>query len=769
MVGVVHQTEQARQGWATFAPGEFAGQRSGRSARQILPAITEINDLLLSRGDRQGLFIAIAQVCARALDYPYVSINLFDDDLQRAEVAGSNDPSIHLLTARRSPHTAYRPPFLLSELRDMAWVRAMRDGMVYVTASPQEVLMPFAPAARARAVVRRLGIVQGIVLPLMSGGRLVGALKIGSRRRDYEPGECNDLLTLVHHVALAVEMWRLRDHAEATRQAAVHKALAESARMIARAETSSVIRAIVEAGSRLFMDSRFALLLPDASGDLICVAAHGPNTEGVLGFWVHKGQGLAGRVFETARPVLTGDVQAEAGSARKDIDDLANFHSYMAVPLMADSGPIGVIVAGHDERDLYSESDLHLLGTLADHATIALEKHRLLQEAKRQAAEQAALAESANAIARLDVGTVLETIVTQASNIVKLSRCSVILHNPADNTLRWAAGTEVHPQVKAEIYPPDAGLIGHVFSTGEPLLVDDILADARAIAKHLTTVTGTRSFLCVPLRWGQSTIGVLIATHQEVGIYTRHDLGLLATFADYATIALSNARLYGSLQQREEERAFLLRQLMTGQEAERRRVAVDIHDGPLQSIGVNILAVDRIRKLMDLGRAPEAMSELVQVRERMSAVIQELRDVINDLRPVALENLGLMPATSAHLNYFHEQTGIRTHLEDNLDGYRLPAAVEVIFFRLLQEALTNVRKHASAASVWVTFELAEGVFRMSVTDNGLGFDPKSILRSPESGHIGLHSMQERIEAIGGGMEVVSAQGQGTRITFWATR
>ena len=108
--------------------------------------------------------------------------------------------------------------------------------------------------------------------------------------------------------------------------------------MIARAETSSVIRAIVEAGSCLFMDLRFALLLPDASGDLICVAAHGPNTEGVLGFWVHKGQGLAGRVFETARPVLTGDVQAEAGSARKDIDDLANFHSYMAVPLMADSG-----------------------------------------------------------------------------------------------------------------------------------------------------------------------------------------------------------------------------------------------------------------------------------------------------------------------------------------------------------------------------------------------------------------------------------------------
>ncbi|MEO5952804.1 MAG: sensor histidine kinase, partial [Chloroflexia bacterium] len=150
----------------------------------------------------------------------------------------------------------------------------------------------------------------------------------------------------------------------------------------------------------------------------------------------------------------------------------------------------------------------------------------------------------------------------------------------------------------------------------------------------------------------------------------------------------------------------------------------------------------------------------------MSSVVQELRDVINALRPVVLENLGLVPAIGAHLSIFRDQTGVKAHLEDKLAEYRLPASTEVAFFRLFQEALTNVRKHANATSVWVTLECPDKLFKMSVTDNGVGFDPKATLRLLESGHIGLQSMQERIDAIRGGMEIDSTPGAGTRVTFW---
>jgi two-component system sensor histidine kinase DegS len=292
--------------------------------------------------------------------------------------------------------------------------------------------------------------------------------------------------------------------------------------------------------------------------------------------------------------------------------------------------------------------------------------------------------------------------------------------------------------------------------------------DPRTVDVHIDRAEQSHSFVAVPLKGQSGNVGVIVNSHKDVGLFTERDLQLLTTFADYATIALSNARLYSSLQQREDERSRLLHQLLTSQDAERRRVAVDIHDGPLQSIGVNILAVDRARKLVGDGRIEQGLAELVALRGGMSAVVQELRDVINDLRPALLENLGLVVAAESHLKAFGEQNGVPVHIEDELDGYRLPHTLEVILYRLMQETLTNVRKHAGASTVWVRFMRHDNTAIMSITDNGRGFEPTlAVPRALASGHIGIHSMQERIEVVGGGMEIDSTPGQGTCITFRA--
>ena len=107
----------------------------------------------------------------------------------------------------------------------------------------------------------------------------------------------------------------------------------------------------------------------------------------------------------------------------------------------------------------------------------------------------------------------------------------------------------------------------------------------------------------------------------------------------------------------------------------------------------------------------------------MAEIVQELRDLISDLRPAVLESLGLVVAAAAHLDQFTTQTGIVSYLEDERDGERVPADIEVTFYRLLQEAITNVRKHAGAMTVWVRFSIYDGLFRMDVTDDGRGFDP----------------------------------------------
>ncbi|MEO8285548.1 MAG: GAF domain-containing protein [Chloroflexota bacterium] len=467
--------------------------------------------------------------------------------------------------------------------------------------------------------------------------------------------------------------------------------------------------------------------------------------------------------------VQPSDRVAEEGRSENRQDPLQNrARSVLSVPLMSGNRPIGVLTVKSFDADAYSEDDIRTVQILAAQAAVTLDNIRLLQTEAQRAAEQTALAASAHAIARLDIDTVLQTIVDRASEIMKSSRCSLRLYDEQSQELYWAAGHQNGPELRALRIPVGSGVIGQVFVTGEPVLVNDLRHDPRAVYSEVNEAELARSAIAVPLKGQSGNVGVLATTHHEAGVFTVRDLEILLTFADYATIALSNAHLYSSLEQREEERTNLLHQLLRGQEAERRRVAVDIHDGPLQSIGVNILAIDRARKLIANGATDRGLTELVDLREGMSEVVQELRNVINDLRPVLLERQGLVVAAEAHLNGFTRQHGIESILEDHLNGERLPVPVELVFYRLMQEALTNVRKHAAASSVWVTFSSSDGMASISVTDNGCGFDPTAaVARSLASGHIGLHSMMERINVIGGGMEISSVIGQGARVTFRA--
>ncbi|MEP6776414.1 MAG: GAF domain-containing protein, partial [Chloroflexota bacterium] len=597
-------------------------------------------------------------------------------------------------------------------------------------------------------------------------GKPVGFVAVGRE----EPGEWNQstveiLEELTEYLAIAFH--NAYRYAEASTNAATQTALAENARLIAHADTDSVLQTIVQAGSQLLMDSQCALFLPDRTGGLVCAAIAGPNTENIRGYTIGSGQGLLGKAYTTQRAIRTNNIQKAAGSSYRDEGGLSDLHSFLAIPMLTEHGCIGVLAASHQETALYNQAHVDLLTTLADHATIALEKARLLQEAKTQASEQAALAESAAAIARLDVYTVLQTIVARACEIVKDAHCTVFLYDEKTKELYWAAGHNDGAELQKLRFHIGSGLIGHAYTTGEALLVPDLRQDERSIAAKIREIENLRSLVAAPLKGASGTLGVLVLSHTQVNTFTQRDLYLLETFADYATIALSNARLYASLQQREGERSKLLHQLLTSQDAERRRIAVDIHDGPLQSIAVNMLAVDRARKLVEMGRTADVRNELVEVHKDMAEIVQELRNLISDLRPALLESLGLVAAAAAHLDQFTTQTGIVSYLEDERNGKRVPADIEVTFYRLLQEAITNVRKHAGATTVWVRFSIYDGLFGMDITDNGRGFDPVVVgARSLESGHIGLHSMQERIESTGGGMEIDSIEGKGTRITFW---
>jgi PAS domain S-box-containing protein len=210
----------------------------------------------------------------------------------------------------------------------------------------------------------------------------------------------------------------------------------------------------------------------------------------------------------------------------------------------------------------------------------------------------------------------------------------------------------------------------------------------------------------------------------------------------------------------------LLHQVMYAQEAERRRLSMEIHDGPLQSLGVSLLALDRAMRRREIGDDEHVELELRFLRQQISDTVQEVRGVLADLSHEVLDTYGLAVALQNHVDRFSDVTGIEVTLQNSLHK-RLSGDKELLLYRLAQEAFANVRKHAGAEQVTATLGREGDQIKLTIQDDGRGFDVQEALHRHVDGQgVGLRSMQERIKAVGGRMEITSQPGHGTTITFW---
>jgi two-component system sensor histidine kinase DegS len=198
--------------------------------------------------------------------------------------------------------------------------------------------------------------------------------------------------------------------------------------------------------------------------------------------------------------------------------------------------------------------------------------------------------------------------------------------------------------------------------------------------------------------------------------------------------------------------------LTLAQEEERRRLARDIHDGPAQLLANVVFRIDVAQTLLQ-GDPARARAELEQLKHLVRHSLQDVRKIIFDLRPLALDDLGLIPALRGYLGGLQERAGLKVDLHVAGDPRRLPTALEVALFRLVQEALHNVRKHAGTDAADVRVEFGEAEVRVTVADRGRGFDPGAAAGA--SDRLGLRSMRERAELFGGSLTLRSSPGRGT--------
>jgi two-component system sensor histidine kinase DegS len=201
--------------------------------------------------------------------------------------------------------------------------------------------------------------------------------------------------------------------------------------------------------------------------------------------------------------------------------------------------------------------------------------------------------------------------------------------------------------------------------------------------------------------------------------------------------------------------------LVNAQETERQRLSRQIHDGPAQALSNFILQTEIAMRLMDVDTA-QAREELNNLKTSAMGTFQKVRNFIFELRPMMLDDLGLVPTVRRYCDAFKEQAGLDINVTVTGNERRLEPYLEVMLFRAIQEVLGNAARHSQAALVKVMLDMGEDRVRVSVDDNGRGFDPELL---QQTNSLGLKLIRERAEMLGGNFEVDSNPGKGTRVTF----
>jgi signal transduction histidine kinase len=315
----------------------------------------------------------------------------------------------------------------------------------------------------------------------------------------------------------------------------------------------------------------------------------------------------------------------------------------------------------------------------------------------------------------------------------------------------------VEKEIVGRQYPADSALYHEIRATGHPIILTDALADPRF--QGWDDMDDIRGWMGVPLMVRNEVIGYLTLESRQVGAYDQVEAALVQAFANQAAVAIQNARLFEQVRVGWARLQSLSRRLVEVQERERRYVARELHDEAGQALTSLIVGLRLLEREAD---CPETVVARVAELKRMTnEVLENLHRLAMDLRPASLDHLGLFVALRQYIEAFGQQHSLTIEFEAvGLDEKRLPPTVEINLYRIVQEALTNVIRHAQATHVGVLLKRRHDQMVIIVEDNGIGFEPEKVV---QSGRLGLLGMHERAEMLGGALTVESTVGTGTTI------
>jgi signal transduction histidine kinase len=571
----------------------------------------------------------------------------------------------------------------------------------------------------------------GIAVPVWSQERMIGVFGVMARDRSrvFSAQDREIMELLASHVAIALDNARLygevRDRlAEVTGLQAARTALAEEL------HPERALRVLAEQALSLSGAATVSIELLRATGrELEVQVAVGEHAVQLAAKRVAVDGSVAGTAVASGQPQVAP--------------------SQLVLPLRARGRTLGTLTAYTRDGDPLRLRQVELLATFASQAAISLDNAQLYAELTSRLEEMVGLQRLGTLLLEEhDFDRVLHSICRQLQRLTDAGGVGIALleEDPRFLEMRTVVGPSADVLLGARI-PTEGSFAAEALRTNRPQRSDDAQNDPRGYKRSLV-LGNTRTILSVPMKTRQRTVGVLSVYNKEgEGGFTDRDAELATFFANQAAAAIENARLY------EQTREYAVVE-------ERNRLARELHDSVTQSLFSVTLLSEAALNLLDRD-ASKARERLERANELAQGALAEMRALIFQLRPMTLQEEGLLSALKKHLNAVHSRDGRMVELQVTGAARRLPAAIEDAGFGIIQEGVNNVIKHAHAEHARVELDFGAGRLCVSVIDTGAGFDPAA---PRQTGTLGMTSMRERAESAGGHLTVASAPGRGTRVT-----
>ncbi len=482
---------------------------------------------------------------------------------------------------------------------------------------------------------------------------------------------------------------------------------------------------------------------------------------------IDQGDHVLSKMLEK-KTLLALNVKKKGSFLKKRQVGMDGLISYLAAPIESNDRLWGAFVVFSRDR-MFSEDANKLFASIAKEFAFSIDQLCLFRSLQKELKTLKTLDEAGKALSKsLHLEQVLSAITVFLKELIGVSHSYVFLVDDKRHLLVGAAASEQRSESirKFELKMNDNTLIPLSARDRHPFVIENAPQDARVSKRWLKTFK-SRSLLTVPLISKEKVMGVAILDESRYfRKFTSEEVERVVGMSEQIAVAIENATLYHAVSRHRERLQTLSSAIVNIQEEEHRRIAKKLREeGGEAIIGIR----NELSWLQEkLDRPSEEISHhLKQMDTQMGEAGELLRALSHGLRPAILDESGLLSTVKWYIQEFGSQNKTKLHLQTNGVPKRFPAKIEILLFRVIQEALSNISEHSNAESAILSLEKREPYVHLYITDDGKGFDVKRYFSSPlviRKG-IGILGMKERIELAGGTFYIDSTPGKGTRISI----